>query len=207
MVEGHQVAPTVIGVTGAIGGGKTTVAGMLAEAGCVVSDSDELARQALDDSAVRERLVAWWGDDILDAGGTVDRGALARIVFNRPAERRRLESLVHPWIEIRRKRLFAAAPPDTPGLVIDAPLLFEAGVDRLCDVIVFVDAERSTRERRLAEARGWGPEELNKREDSQLPLDEKRSRSDYVLRNDGDLEELRREIRRILDNILGPRLS
>lgn len=197
----------VIGVTGAIGAGKTTVAGMLADEGCLVADSDALARDALADPEVRAQLVSWWGKGILDDRGAVDRAAVGRIVFGRPPERLRLESIVHPWIERRRQAMFAAAPVETPALVIDAPLLLEAGVDRHCDAVIFVDARRDQRLQRLAAWRGWDEAEMAKREDSQLPLDEKRSRSDYVLSNDGDLETLREQVRRTLNDILGPRRS
>jgi dephospho-CoA kinase len=204
--EGGQIASKpIIGVTGAIGAGKTTVAGMLGEAGCVVADSDVMAQAALDDPEIRGRLVEWWGQEILDAAGAVDRGAVAQIVFARPPERLRLESVVHPWIEKRRESLFAAAPPETAAYVIDAPLLFEAGLDASCDAVIFVDARRELRLERVAATRGWGEPELAKREDSQLPLDDKRSRSDYVIRNDGDLNALREQVRRILDEILDPR--
>lgn len=198
-------SPPIIGVTGAIGAGKTTVAGMLGEAGCVVANSDAMAQAALDDPEVRGRLVEWWGREILDASGAVDRKAVAQIVFARPPERLRLESVVHPWIEKRRESLFDAAPPGTAAYVIDAPLLFEAGLDAKCDAVIFVDARRELRLRRVAETRGWGEPELAKREDSQLPLDDKRSRSDYVIRNDGDLNALREQVRRILEVILDPR--
>ena len=116
----------IIGITGGIGAGKSTVARILSELGCFVVDSDDLARQALLDPIVVETLVQWWGREILDPRDQIDRRAVAKIIFTRPAERKRLESLVHPWIEKRRLAMFAAAPDAAPALVIDAPLLVEA---------------------------------------------------------------------------------
>jgi len=192
----------VIGLAGGIGSGKSTVADELERLGCVVSRSDELGRAALRDPEIRGRLVHWWGKDILDESGEVDRGKVAAIVFDDQRERERLEALVHPWIEARRQACFERAPADAAALVIDAPLLFEAGLDRVCDVVLFVDAERSVRLRRVAESRGWGEAELTRREESQMPLDAKRSRADYVVQNDGAREELVERVRRILNEII-----
>ena len=192
----------IIGITGGIGAGKSTVAGILSELGCFVVDSDDLARQALLDPIVVETLVQWWGREILDPQRQIDRRAVAKIVFARPDERKRLESLVHPWIEKRRLAMFAAAPDTAPALVIDAPLLVEAGIDEQCDAVVFVNSDRSTRLDRLAQNRGWSEQELNQREESQLPLDAKRTRADYVIDNDGDLTSLTEQIRRTLHEIV-----
>ncbi len=97
---------------------------------------------------------------------------MARILYARPGQRRRLESLVHPWIETRRRALFEEAPPATPALVIDAPLLFEAGLDRECTAVIFVETDRPRRLGRLVDSRGWDEAELTRREESQLSLDD-----------------------------------
>jgi dephospho-CoA kinase len=197
----------IIGLAGGVGAGKSAVAEILERLGCVVADSDGTGRAALRDPAIRDTLVGWWGDDVLDEMGEIDRSAVAKIVFARPDQRRRLESLVHPWIEVRRRTLFGQAPPDTRALVIDAPLLFEAGLDAECDAVIFVETDRAARLARLTENRGWGEHELARREDSQLPLDEKRARSDYVIVNDGDLRALIEQVRRTLNEIVQPRRS
>ncbi len=184
MANGFQ---PIIGLAGGAGAGKSAVAAILSRLGCVVCNSDDLGRQALCDPAIRDELVGWWGRGVLNQDGEIDRAAVAAIVFSRSEELGRLESLVHPWIEARRKALFEMAPAGVCALVIDAPLLFEAGLDAECDAVIFVDADRGTRLARVAEGRGWDEQELGKREDSQLPLDEKRARSDYVVSNNGDL--------------------
>ena len=109
------------------------------------------------------------------------------------------------FCETWSRATFAAAPPDTPALVIDAPLLFEAGVDAECDAVVFVETGRETRGDRLRATRGWDEAETGRREDSQLPLDVKRSRADYVLRNDGDLSALETQVRTVLNSIIETR--
>jgi dephospho-CoA kinase len=178
------------------------VAAILSRLGCVVCNSDDLGRQALREPAIRTKLVGWWGREVLDEAGEIDRAAVAAIVFRRPEELQRLELLVHPWIEARRKALFAMAPADACALVIDAPLLFEAGLDAECDAVIFVDADRGTRLARVADGRGWDEQALGRREDSQLPLDEKRARSDYVVSNNGDLRALSEQVNRTLNEIV-----
>jgi dephospho-CoA kinase len=200
MSEGYS--KPVIGLAGGIGSGKSAVAAILAELGCVVCNSDTLGREALKDPTVRDELVSWWGGGILDERGDVSRSAVASIVFNDPSQRQRLEKLVHPWIEQRRAAQFAQAPPDAPALVIDAPLLFEADLDRLCDAVIFVDADRSVRRERVGPARGWDEAELKRREDCQLPLDVKRGRADYVISNNRDLTALHQQVSRVLSEII-----
>lgn len=202
MPESPDVRRPVIGITGAIGGGKSTAAGVFRDLGCVVSDSDAEAREALDEPAIGSKLAEWWGPQILDAAGHVDRAAVAAVVFRDREQRTRLESLVHPRVHARRREIFAAAPANAPALVMDVPLLFEAGLDAECDVVIFVDAARPIRVQRVADGRGWSDEELARREASQLPLDDKRRRADHVLVNDGDRERLAGRVRGLLHTIV-----
>ncbi len=197
----------IIGLAGGIGGGKSAAAAVLADLGCVVARSDEAGRAALLDPAIRDALTSWWGPEVLDDSGEINRAAVARIVFNDPKQRKRLESLTHPWIHARRDELFVAAPDTAPALVIDAPLLFEVGLDEQCDAVLFVDSSREERLARLQTTRGWDEEELSRREDSQLPLDVKRSRADYVIQNDGDLSDLAVQVRRVVSEIVESRRS
>lgn len=192
----------IIGIVGGIGSGKSTVAAMLAEHGCIVADSDAAARASLRDPAIRQELIDWWGEGILDEQGEVSRVKVAEIVFQDQAARHRLEALVHPWVEQRRREQFADAPDGAVGFVIDAPLLLEAGLDAMCDALIFVDAPREVRLARVKTARGWDEAELTRREDSQLPLDEKRRRADHTVVNTGDLAQLREQIGRILRDIV-----
>ncbi len=205
--------PPILGLAGGIGAGKSTVARILAEEGCVVADSDDLARQAYNDPEIRRQLVAWWGDRIRGCRGChaepdslpppVDRRAIAAIIFEQPTERARLESLIHPWIARHRDALFAAAPAGTRALVIDAPLLFETGLDKRCDRVIFVDSSTETRLSRVRAARGWDAGELGRREAAQWPVERKRSESTDIVRNEGDREALAGRIRQILSELRG----
>ncbi len=195
----------IIGLTGGIGSGKSEVAEILAGMGCVVARSDTDGRAALRDPTIKATLVRWWGEEILDEAQEIDRSAVAAIVFSDPEQRRRLEALTHPWIEARRAVLFASASAETPALVIDAPLLVEAGLDAECDAIIFVEASRSVRLARVRKTRGWGDSELDRREVSQLPLDVKRARADHVVGNENDLSDLTAQIRTILSKVVESR--
>lgn len=192
----------VIGLAGGIGAGKSEVARLLRELGCLVVNSDDLAKAALRDPAIKRQLRAWWGEGVFDAAGDVDRHKVAAIVFASPEERRRLEALTHPWIESRRREEFEAAACSTKAYVIDAPLLFEANVDHECDAVIFVAAPRDLRLARVIRDRGWAAEELDRRESSQLPLDEKRARADYVVENTGDRAALAEQVTRVFEEIL-----
>jgi dephospho-CoA kinase len=195
--------PAVIGVAGGIGAGKSAVAAALADLGCIVIDSDKEARALLTRDDVKRELVSWWGPSVLNERGEVDRSAVARIVFSDEAQRRRLEGLTHPMLRTNRERVKALARErGAPAVVLDAPLLFEAGLDAECDAVIFVDAPREVRLDRVVASRGWDEAELDRREKSQWPLEDKRSRSDYVVRNDRGTASLREAVARILDDIL-----
>jgi dephospho-CoA kinase len=192
--------PFVVGVAGGVGAGKSEVARAFERLGCVVSDSDREARAALDLPEVRRELVSWWGEGVVDgATGRIDRGRVAEIVFADARERTRLEGLTHPVAHRRRRALIERAEREgIPGVVVDAPLLFEAGVDAECDAVVFVEAPRATRVERVRASRGWTEAELDRREAAQMDPAEKRGRCRFVIENDrADSGELERAVRPI----------
>ncbi len=202
MLTEHSHQP-VIGLTGGIGSGKSTVARILADLGCFVSDSDAAAKAELNEPEVRDQLIAWWGREILDREtGRPDRSRIAAIVFNDARERKKLEGLIHPRIEAGRRAAFANAPSGTKAFVIDAPLLLEAGLDRECDAVIFVETPEEARRARVLAERGWDGAELARREAAQIPLDEKRIRADHIVSNDGEPGELTDRVRRTLETII-----
>jgi dephospho-CoA kinase len=200
--EAGMTNGVVIGLVGGIGAGKSHVARVMEGLGYAVVDSDKEAKAALDRPEVREQLVKWWGPSALDATGRVDRKRVAEIVFADPAQRTRLEALVHPLVKLRRAELIARAMADgRKGVVLDAPLLLEAGVDQECDYVVFVEAPMEVREARV-KARGWETGELRRRENAQLPLEEKRRRADITIVNDGPTEVVEDRVRMMLRTLL-----
>lgn len=194
----------IIGLCGGIGAGKSLVAAEFERLGCLVVDSDRLNHEVLGRADVRETLRQWWGDAVLDATGAVDRRRIAEIVFQDPAEKRRLESLVHPLIAERRVAMIRAVEGRSAvkAIVVDSPLLFESNLARECDAIVFVDASEPQRLRRLNQERGWDAAELKRRERWQLSPVEKRSRSEFVITNDGPREQVRPQVVDILKQIV-----
>jgi dephospho-CoA kinase len=194
----------IIGLAGGIGSGKSYAARLLREMGCAVIDSDAQVRSAYEDTAVRQQLHVWWGDDVFTPDGKVNRKAIARRVFSSPEERERLERLIHPLVASARDRemRLAAEEEGVLAFVWDTPLLFEAGLNRECDAVVFIDVDLGERVRRVTESRGWSEEELLRREKFQLPLDKKRDISDYVIKNVADHEEFRAKIGETLSQIL-----
>lgn len=200
--EPERSRPLVVGLAGGIGSGKSEVAAELAKLGALVIDSDVEAKKALERPEVRSRLVEWWGNSVIGADGLVDRKAIAEIVFRDAEQRHRLEDLVHPLVKAKRAELVArGAAAGTKVVVVDAPLLFEAGVNAECDTVVFVESPREQRAERVLAKRGWSEEELERREKAQLSLDEKRKRSDAIVINDSDRVTLAGRVKDLLERI------
>ena len=202
--EAHLSTKPIIGVCGGIGSGKSSVARIFRELGCVVIDSDELNHQVLSRPEVRTRLVSWWGSEVLTPSGALDRSRVARIIFADSGEKARLETLVHPLIAGLREAMISQGltDPDVKAFILDSPLLFERNLDRLCDCVVFVDSSEPARMSRLEKHRGWDAAILRERERWQLPLEEKRKRSGYCIPNDGTLDELRTHVVRVFRIVL-----
>jgi dephospho-CoA kinase len=194
----------IIGLAGGIGSGKSTVARMFGEMGCLVLSADDHVRNAYRDPAVKATLRAWWGDGVFNSAGELDRKALARIVFANPEAKLRLEGYIHPIVADMRRRAMEAAADDAQVLayVWDIPLLFEVGADKECDAIVFVDAPLEQRLQRVKASRGWDESELLRREKLQRPLDNKREMSNYIVQNTVDVGFARRQVQEVLSTIL-----
>lgn len=188
----------VLGLAGGVASGKSAVARAFASLGWLVIDSDAEVRAKLAEPKVREVLVSWWGTEILGNDGNVDRKKIANRVFADPAERKRLEGLLHPMVQRTRERAQAEArAAGKMGTIIDAPLLFEAGTDRVCDGVVFVDTPWDIRVERAKRQRGWDESEVRRRESAQIPVEEKRRRSRFIVDNTGDEKSLVAQAARI----------
>jgi dephospho-CoA kinase len=186
----------IIGLCGGVGAGKSLVAKEFERLGCLVIDSDRLNREVLRRPEVLEALRQWWGGRVIAADGGPDRHYIAGVVFSDQREKRRLESLIHPLIARLREGMIRTGNEDrtVEAIILDSPLLFESNLDRLCNSIVFVEASETRRLERLQRERQWGREELERRQRLQMPLAEKRSRSDFVIDNEGPAEQLRPQV-------------
>jgi dephospho-CoA kinase len=192
----------LVGLTGGIGSGKSTVARQLEKRGAVVFDADLLAREAVEPgtpghAAVIERF----GADVLAPGGELDREALASIVFADPAARRDLEQIVHPEV----RRLFAEgseAYRDTDRVVVfSAPLLVETGMHTAFEVLVVVSATVATQIERLMRQRGMSEPSIRARIDAQAPLEDKAAAADFLVDNEGSLDELESQVEQLWNDL------
>jgi dephospho-CoA kinase len=190
-----EVKP-VIGLLGGIGSGKSAAAAALAHRGGRVLVADEFGHEALYQPDLRARIVAEFGKGILDEKGEIARRKLGNVVFTDEDKRRKLEAIVHPWIErrIEEEIARAQADPTVRFVVLDAALMLETGWSRVCDKLVFVESPREARLERIARQRGWTPQEVEAREHAQLPLTEKARRADHVLKNSTTLDALDRQV-------------
>lgn len=180
------------------------MATLLEEFGGGVISSDKLGHTEINSADAKRVLVDWWGQGILTESGDVDRQKVGSIVFADPAQRHRLEALLHPRINIRRKDLMAdmESRRQVRFIVMDSPLLYESDLDLECDAVIFVDAPFELRRERSEKTRGWPPGELERREKSQYPLDMKQARADYIIVNNSDMNDLRIQVQRVVDRIL-----
>lgn len=192
----------VIGLTGGIGCGKSTVAGMLEEMGWGRVESDEIVRTLLRaDGAVIDAVRAAFGGGVLGADGTVDRRALAAVVFPDPAALQRLEGILHPRVRAAWKALVSRPQPDR--WVVEIPLLYEKGLEKEFDFTVCVASDPRVQAQRLA-SRGLPPQEASQRIARQLPLAQKIERADFVLTNNGSLAFLRDQVVRLTHQLMRP---
>jgi dephospho-CoA kinase len=182
----------LVGLTGNIGSGKSTVAQLLSERGATIVDADVLARRAVEQGTTAYRgIVERWGTSILAPDGGVDRAALRRIVFSEPAELEQLNALVHPEVERMRVALVEQARQRGDRLVVcDIPLMFERKLTDDFDCIVLVDAPRPVRLERLVRERGLRETEAMAMIVAQMPAELKRARADFVIDNEGTLTQL-----------------
>lgn len=186
-----------LGLTGTVGAGKSAVGRLFEEWGALRVDTDDVAREvtrpgspALDE--IRDR----WGEEVVDADGRLDRGALRRVVLADPDARRELESVLHPRI-LRRveERLEEGAREGREVAVVEVPLLFEAGLDDGFDAVIAVDAPREVRSRRVRRERGISREEFDALDGAQWAGARKRKAADVAIVNDGSRGELERKAR------------
>ena len=192
-----------IGLTGGIGSGKSTVAGLLAARGAVVVDADRIAREVVEAGTPGLAAVTdAFGDGVLAADGSLDRPALAAIVFTDPEARARLDAIVHPLVRERSVELIAGAPADAV-LVNDVPLLVETGQAGTYDLVLVVEADLATRLTRLVE-RGLTEEDARARIGSQATDEQRRAVADVVLDNSGSREELADQVARFWEERVEP---
>ncbi|MBW2280535.1 MAG: dephospho-CoA kinase [Deltaproteobacteria bacterium] len=198
------VRSVVIGLTGGIGTGKTRVSDLLRELGAAIVCSDEIVRQLqAPGGEVLERIRETFGDEYVLASGELDRARLGELVFNDPAERQRLNAVVHPAVGRETSRqLEAHRKAEVPVIVLDIPLLFEVrrpgtAAAHPTDFVVTVYAPAETQLERVLARDDLEPAEARARIDSQIPIEEKRELADVVIDNSGAWDATEKQVREL----------
>jgi len=191
----------LVGLTGGIGSGKSTVARMLTERGAVVIDADALGRAAVAEGTPgHARIVEVFGEGVLGTDGEIDRQALADVVFADPARRADLEAIVHPEVQHRFAQMIERYRDTDRVVVYDAPLIVEVGLQRAFDVLIVVTAPVETQVGRLVE-RGMEENDARARIAAQLPMEQKAAVADELLDNEGTLEDLEGQVERLWSDL------
>ncbi len=197
----------IIGITGGIGTGKSTVSRYLRDRGYDVVDADGIAKELASDPSVLAEIRDYFGDDVITSDGILDRKRMASLVFSDFGKKEMLESIITSRviqktagiIEDYREGRLSPAKNDT--VFLDAPTLFETGADRICDEIWLVTCSLETRLERAAKRDASTREDLEARIAAQMPESEKAARSDEVIYNDGSKEELSDKIDQLLSRL------
>ncbi|MER6047020.1 dephospho-CoA kinase [Streptomyces sp. NPDC001793] len=192
-----------VGLTGGIGAGKSEVSRLLASYGAVIVDADKIAREVVEPGTPGlAAVVEEFGEDVLAADGTLDRPKLGALVFSDQEKLKALNAIVHPLVGARSAELEASAGPDAV-VVHDVPLLTENGLAPLYDLVVVVDAAPQTQLDRLVRLRGMAEDEAGRRMAAQATREERLAIADLVIDNDGPLEALEPQVRKVWARLRG----
>ena len=194
----------LIGLTGGIASGKSTVSAILRQLGAHVIDADALAREI-----VKPHQPAWseivnsFGNEILQSDQTLDRKKLRKLVFDEPNARKHLEAITHPKIRrLAQEKIAEYAAAGAPLVVYEAPLLFETGVHLWLRPVILVACDPAVQKRRLRQRDNLNEAEIEQHLRAQMNLDEKRKLADYVIENNGTREDLESTVNRLVQTIL-----
>ncbi len=185
----------IIGLTGGIGSGKSTVSRFLAELGAVIIDADKVGHDALKDAAIRQEIIAAFGERVLTPAGDIDRTRLGGIVFDDAEALERLNRIIQPRIhDVIKAQLEDCRERGVAVVVLEAPLLVEAGATSIVDEVWVTAAPEPTVLKRLRERSGLSESETLARIHSQISAEERVKHADVIISNDGSLHELKTKI-------------
>ncbi|MCF8566215.1 dephospho-CoA kinase [Alicyclobacillus tolerans] len=195
----------IVGLTGGIATGKSTVTNMLRELDAYVVDADEWARRVVEPGAEALTEIAQeFGETVLNPDGTLNRAALGEVVFTDVSARQRLNAITHPRIRngmLQETMEFVKSSPNMP-IVWDVPLLFEGETKNLVDLTVLVYATPQLQLTRLMERNGYSLKEAKARIAAQMPIDEKRQFADYIIDNSGTQSETKEQVQKLWTTLL-----
>ena len=191
----------IIGLTGGIGSGKSSVAEMFKDEGAYVIDFDYLARVVVEpDTPAWRDIVDYFGQGILSPDRTLNRSKLAEIVFSDAQSRKALEGFTHPRIFEKRDTLFKDIKKKDPKaiVIVDIPLLFELRLKKKFDKVILIYVSRDVQIKRAMQRGVLTKEEVEKRLKAQIPIEEKKLLSDYIINNEGSLKNTRDQVRKVI---------
>jgi dephospho-CoA kinase len=193
----------LIGLTGGIASGKSTVAKILKRLGAAIVDADALAREVVEPGhEAWKDIVETFGAEVLQPDRTLDRQKLRATIFNNPTARKKLEAIIHPRVRaLAEERIHQHTAAGYEIVVYEVPLLFEGNLHEWLRPVVLVTCDLDTQKRRLQERDGLSAEASQKHIEAQMSLAEKRRLADYVIDNDGSLEDLEGEVQTVLNKI------
>ena len=189
----------IIGLTGGIASGKSTVSKYLAEKGFKVYDADKIAKNISEEKYVQEEIIATFGDKILDKNGNVDRKKLKEIVFENKDKLEKLNGIIHPKVIDFYKKLKEKNIDEV--IIFDVPLLFESGLDKICDKILVVISDYEVQLDRIVERDKIDRELAEKIIKAQLSNEERIKNADVVIENNSNLEDLFEKVERFCETI------
>jgi len=204
-MSGHGRTIPVVAVTGGIGSGKSTVAEIFEKAGAYVIDADSLAKRILwEDERIHRRVIAEFGPEICDENGRIEKERLIPVVFRDRQAVQKLNAVVHPAVidTIDKKTAEIRTAGMYPMIVVDAALIFEAGIENKFDYIVSVIADKKVRTARIVRRDGVPPVDVRRRMNAQIDAGIHREKSDFVIHNDGSRADLLQQTRLIIEKIV-----
>ena len=193
-----------IGLTGGMGTGKSTAAQILRQLGYNVADADQLARQALQKSTQGyQKVIQVFGPGLIDEAGEIDRTALAKVVFSSKENLKKLEDITHPWIQDQVQKLRKTWIQEGQKVAFyDVPLLFEKKLKAQFDAVLLISCSEKLQRLRLHARNSMTDEQISSRLAHQIPMDQKKIQADFVIENEGSLEDLKSKVQDVLKKIM-----
>jgi dephospho-CoA kinase len=194
----------IIGILGGLGSGKSTVAAEFAKLGCAIIDADKIAHELLDEPSVKEKVISYFGQAVLDHTGKINRKKLANVVFADGDKLSTLNRILHPLVLARAEQLIGQynRQQKVRAIVLDMPLLVEVGWDKRCERLIFVNCDRKKRLKRAKKMGLFDENQLKVRENFQISLDKKAAITDNTIDNNSGFSALARQVADIFSYIV-----